>query len=457
MVLSAFLKLDAGAFTTPLGKAVEGVKGFIRIGGALKEHLAEAFNYGGDLDHLARQTGELPGTLAVLRRAFDDTGVGSGQLGHSLALLSRNLSSLSGATPPPAIKNMGLDLKALRSLDAAGQFNAIGKAIGALKSPADQTAAALALFGESGASMLSFLKDKGAIENARASLGVLPGVMNNAAAGFEKISTTLGHLKEKTLNLWVGLAEGLSPAVDAITTMLDKIDWTAIGQKISHFLGTVVEMFRILPLGELVGNGLKFGFGEAVNYAAGLFAKLGDWIYDACAKPFDALKATFESIIQTLMQAVSFFSKGKLLPGFEAQGYDALRDEYSRNREHDRAIAEPTPWRMDLIDTSASRQFLVEGFRQASESFEASLKTFQEKTTAAAPWRKPAAEAAAAPFKPQQQEQATLSDRLLRIGGYIGGQSGAGKMERLGERTAVACEKMCRQLSAFSTARAAWA
>jgi hypothetical protein len=256
------------------------------VGGKLKD----AFDLGGALTDLSAQTGETPGQLMILKQAFEDTGVGAGSLGQTLALMRKSLSGVSDNGEPTnkMFERLGLNMESLKGMGAQQQFETIGAAIRGLSSPTEQTAAAMGIFGRSGASMLSFLKDPAAISTAANSLGGLPGLMDRSAAAFDNISDRMGRIKEKTKGFWAGIAEGLMPIFDSVTTALDGIDLTGIGQKIGDFIGTVVQMFRQNDWGILVGNLMMIGIKEAANGIVSIFMSLGKIIWDILSYPIAA-------------------------------------------------------------------------------------------------------------------------------------------------------------------------
>ena len=448
MVLSAFLKLDAGAFTTPLGKAVEGIKGAIRISTELGEKLGAAFDMGGALKDLSDQTGELPGTLMVLKQAFQDTGVGADSVGQTLALMRKSLAGISETGEPTGkmFQQLGLDIDALKTMSATDQLTTIGTAINGLKTPAEQSAAAMGIFGRSGSKMMGFFKDPSAMNAAAASLGGLPGLMDRNARAFDQVSDSVAHIKNKTQGLWAGIAEGLLPLADSVTGMLDSIDLTAIGQKIGTFIGTTVQLFRTAPLGQLLKDGLVIGLGEGVNWAVTGFVKLGAALWQALSTPLSYFTAAFVKAIQTAMELLGKIPKvGKLLglDGFKAKTFGDLQK--SAVGDLNAMVAEALkPGKVKLIDVSAEKDRMKDVWSAAADAYQSKIATVQEK---AASKLAPGVESLEATKGSKDGKMGTIaSDSLARIGGYLGGSGSGRRLETLTERTAKATERMAGYL-----------
>lgn len=451
MVLSAILRLDAGAFTTPLGKAVEGVKAMLRISADLGNSLGSAFDMGGMLSDLSAQTGDAVGELAVLRQAFQDTGVGADQAGRTIAMMRRAIGGTSESGEPTAaiFDQLGLNVQELQRLGATDQLNAIGAAINSLESPAQQSAAAMAIFGRSGAQMLAFLKDGGAIDAAAKSLGELPALLDRNAWAFDGISDRMGRIREKGAGLWAGIAEGLLPVADQVTETLDGIDLTSIGQRLGRMVGTAVQLFKDAPLGQTLRDGIVVGLGEAVNWTATGFAKIGTHLWRALSTPLSYFSAAIGKAIQEAMEKIGKIPKiGKMagLDGFKAQSFGEIRADTKDDLEK---LVDPARLmgKAELIDTSAEWARLKESWSDAAKANEELIANTQRIATQAAasqPGGGTLQAAAGAQHGGRSGGGEALADALGRIGGYLGGggNSAQNKIAMWSERTARGIERL---------------
>lgn len=456
MVLSAILKLDAGAFTTGIGIATESLKSMIRVGGELSSHLTSAFDFGGNLSDIAAATGETAGTVAVLRQAFQDAGVGAERLQQSLGLMRRAIAGVNEQGQPTAkvFARLGLAVDDLASMGAEGQLKEIAAAIAQLPNATAQGAAAMEIFGRSGLDMMAFLQEPGAIDVARKSLGELPAVMDRSVAAFDTVSDRIGRVKEKGMGLWVGIAEGALPLADQITEMLDGIDLVGLGQRVAAFIGTTVELFRAAPATFGWGDALTLALGEFVNWAITGFTRLGGYILEALSAPVVYIQAAFEKVIQQVMEWIGKIPKvGKALglEGFKAEGYADILDATREQGNVFAKLAEDA-LKMDpikLIDVDDERGRFVQVWNEARAAYESNVAATREKfavdtDSGMVGSRVQTAVAGVA-------DKSILADAMARVGGFLGG-GGGGRAEHWMERTARGVDKLNDTISRLQPA-----
>jgi len=461
MVLNAILSLNTAGFTTPLGRAIEGVRFLTNTLGTVAANVGKAFDAGGALSDLSAQLSEPVGDLMVLKQAFQDTGVGAESLGQTVALMRKSLGGISEDGQPTAkvFKQLGLDMEALKGMSAKDQLDAVGGAIRGLASPAEQTAAAMAVFGRSGNAMLTFLKDEKAIGAAAASLGELPALMQRNANAFDAVSDRIGRIKGKSAGLWAGIAEGLLPLADAVTGLLDGIDLTGIGQRVGAFLGTTVELFRNAPLGQLLRDGIVIYIAEWYNLVATSFVKLGGVLWKALSTPLSYLSAAFGKVIQEIMELIGRIPKlGKALglDGFKADSFSeiqkGLKETYAGIGDDALGAGKVT-----VIDVSAEKARMASVWTDAANAYQAKLGSIQDAANAtAAPGTGELAAIKETKAAKEGSAPTVAADQLARIGGFVGGGMPQRRLETLSERTAKATETMVQLLRTTGRTGAKW-
>jgi len=431
LVLSAILKLDGGAFTTPLGKAVEGMKLLANVAMDVGGKLKDAFDLGGALTDLSAQTGEAPGQLMILKQAFTDTGVGAESLGQTLAIMRRSLAGVSenGEPTNKMFDRLGLSMEALKGMGAQQQFDTIGAAIRNLASPTEQTAAAMGIFGRSGNQMLSFLKDPNAISTAANSLGSLPGVMNRSAAAFDNISDRMGRIKEKTKGFWAGIAEGIAPMFDEVTAALDGIDLTGVGQMIGDFIGTVVQMFRQNDWGILVGNLLMIGIKEAANGIISVFMDIGKAIWDILSDPLAAFATGWQVQLEAIMLGLSKIPGVNKVLGLEGFQMTSMKDMWTQNLEDLQGMAQGGKGNK-IYDASQEKKEISDAFNAASTTYQQKKRDLYTSANQKGPEGTGAIALPDSPIKALSNAagQAAATDALQRIGGTIGGSDSTSRL-----------------------------
>jgi hypothetical protein len=124
------------------------------------------------------------------------------------------------------------------------QFEAIGKAIGSIQDPALKSSIASDIFGRSGKELIAVFNDfDGSIGTAKSELGGMVGVMNTSAATFDTISDNIAVARGKFMEFAAGILSNITPALEAITEGLKRIDAAKIGSDlINAFLGGTKAM-----------------------------------------------------------------------------------------------------------------------------------------------------------------------------------------------------------------------
>jgi hypothetical protein len=381
MNLAATMSLNAAPFTSGLAQARAGMAGLAQgIGGALAPlaalagvglsiggafaGLKNAFDLGGQFSDLSLRTGETVSNLNVLRQVFEDTGIGADSVGSTISLMQKALTGVneSGQPTNDMFKRLGLSIEALKGMSATDQLNTIGAAIRDLKNPAEQTGAAMGIFGKSGAAMKQLFLDPTAFEVARRSLGSMPAVLQKNAALFDKISDTIGHFKTKMQGLFVGIGDQLAPSLAPVLEQIDKIDFTKIGQQIGGIMAIMAQAFKDGGLSELLALSLKIGIGEGANFLMatlngavtslmmsladpsvwkgigkvilGVFTELGAGLINIFTKPLTILQAGMDFIVQQLSEKMLKILPFDKLPGhqsFHAESFSSLLAAREKN------------------------------------------------------------------------------------------------------------------------------
>ena len=507
MILSVFLKFDSAAFGKGIGTAMEAIKGFVRLGGEVSGKFKEAFDLGGAMSDLSAQTGESAGDLLVLKQAFEDTGVGGDALGQTLAIMRRNLADLSGSgTKGETFKQMGLDLKALQSMGAEDQLETIGRAIRAMDNPTKQAAASMEIFGRSGAGMLTFLKDDAALGTARKSLGSLTDIIDDNANAFDAVSDRIGRLKMKSVGLWAGVAEGLTPLIDQITGMFDGLDVAGFGRKIGAVFGSIVELFRensigdILAagldaawtgfmdfavegasrigslletalaksgewisamftnmieffrdnsLGDIISAGLDAAWGGFLNQAVKGVLELGNIIVTAFQKPFAWISAAFQKAIEEMLEKVASIpgvGDALGLGGFKAESFDSMYQDQLKQRQDASGLMDEFLAGWKPFTSSVSEE-TAKMWEDAVAGFRNRIADIQGAASGAGG----AAGEGGGGIGKIVSSFNVPTDRLARIGGIVGGTGGSGKsatdrwIERIEINTRVMADKFTRE------------
>jgi hypothetical protein len=314
MNLAATMTLNASGFTDPLAgvrKDVAGVLGdlgalvgiTLSLDGAMRG-LKRSLDLGGELNDLSARTGQSVYDLVILRRAFDNAGIGAESLPQILGLLQKSLAGVSeeGQPTTEVFRQLGTTIEELRLLSATEQLSALTRGFARLKDPVQRTAAAMTIFGRSGAQVLQLLGDSNALADAADEAGGLASIMAENAKTFDQVGDQLSVVKVKMAEFGATAAREVLPGLKSLASLLKGIDpapLLGVVGAIGGLAGTAVAARfapkiidgldnaalewavngksawvkalgdRLLPLGGLLSNILPIGLAAAIAVAVG--------------------------------------------------------------------------------------------------------------------------------------------------------------------------------------------
>lgn len=291
MNLAATMSLHAGSFLGPLNEIkskMSEATGHIKSLGLAATGLGTAFaafksaegviegflgvfERGDQLVKLHRQTGQSIQNLVVLQKAYKTAGLDAEGMSRHIAQLQQSLGGVNeqGEPTKKIFDQLGLSVERLKEIPVIEQIKLIGQAIRDLSTPAEKTAATLAIFGRGSAQVMALLADPSALADATRSAGQLGAVYERNAAIFSKISVAFQSIQAKGKALFAGLAETVGPLLLPVLEKLSKLDFLKWGQQIGTAMEFLLDAFKKGNLAEVVGLALKIGFGEGVNWLTG--------------------------------------------------------------------------------------------------------------------------------------------------------------------------------------------
>ena len=281
----SFASMAKAGAALALGVGV--IKGAFALARKTIASFKEAIDLGGELSDLKEQTGVAAGEMLILRRAFDNSGVGADKAGTAINKMQKAIVDAGAglSTQVRAFERMGLSIDDIRKLSPDKQFNTIGKALAGMKDPTDKAATSMDIFGRSGGRMLSLFNNfDGEMKTASAQLGLMPAIMSKMSDQFDKISDKLGVIRGKFVEFAAGALSRVAPLLDLVTEALANFDAAAAGVKLADiFVGAGVAMqgFQTALDGfkagkfklsmKVVAASIKLQFAESAN---SIFANL---------------------------------------------------------------------------------------------------------------------------------------------------------------------------------------
>ncbi len=317
------------------------------IGTTIYEAISQPFDKLKELGGIQKQADTLgisASQLQGLTKQLERVGIEGEGVSQTFAQMGKNVADAAGGhgRAAPALKQLGIDAKALLHLPVDEQFKAIADAIAKLPPGAEQASAALHIFGGQGAALLPILQKGGSgiqqfIEQQKKVGAVLSDSQIKAAADAQK---AWKESKAQISAVWDGLVNRATliaaPVIKFIGGVVSKafqlltpvFEWLgrAIGRA-AEILTAVFEVFSgwvseaIDWLKELVGSVFSFGdtwvsvedvvfavlkaMGQAFGYlwdtikaGAGAIAWVVSWIVTGFGKLVDAFKNTLKELLE---------------------------------------------------------------------------------------------------------------------------------------------------------------
>lgn len=233
---TAALAVMGGAqmFTQMASSAMSAVQSLVRMGLAQGEVVDKT-------SKLASRLGMTYGELAGLAYAGDLAGVGIDQVASAATRLDMSLVQAANGSDAATAKfaKLGLSVQDMAGMNAEQRFQAIAEAISKMPNPADRTAAAISMFGRSGAQMLPMFEGgaaglQGMSEEAK-KFGL--ALTNAQGKDIEEMNDAFTRVKSAINGVVQQIVANLAPAIGDITnafsTMIADKGGASIGKNIA--------------------------------------------------------------------------------------------------------------------------------------------------------------------------------------------------------------------------------
>jgi hypothetical protein len=309
----AGLALGFGAIKAAMG-AITGTLGTFK----------DALDLGGTMADLSARTGETAGNLMLLRRAFDNSGVGADKVGTSVNKLQKFMDDAAQGSEKnnTVLSRLGLTMADMAGKTPTEQMGMLAEKLNGVTDNGERSALAMSVFGKAGGQLLPLLADfSGSMQTAQDQLGSMPGVLDRSSGAFDNISDNITVAKGKFLEFAAGLLESLAPALELATTLITRFDAAGAGMKLgeiitgaSNAMGGFTDALNAIKLGEfglafkITFQSIKLQAADSINsIAANVMAAVqasgafllaafgpGSGIYTIVSAQFDILSSKFQ-------------------------------------------------------------------------------------------------------------------------------------------------------------------
>ena len=261
--LQTLVSANTSGFVKNIGKAQKGLNGFLNRLGGMKSMLAGVgaslgagfavrgiSNLVGDQMEAIDATAKLADRLNIATESLSGLQYAAGQSGSSAEGLSKSLDVMNknlgaavmgGGPAAKMLDQLGLSASTLASQDPSTTFRQIADAISALPTPAEQAAAAVAIFGKSGAELLPVLKlgTSGLDEMQKRAEMLGLSLTRVEAAQVEQAGDALADIGSLFKGIGNQLAIGIAPYLEGIAN--STIKWATTGTNLKDTVGAGIE------------------------------------------------------------------------------------------------------------------------------------------------------------------------------------------------------------------------
>lgn len=282
---------------------------------ALGVGIKNALDTGDSFNDLSANTGIAVKDLAILEQEFKNAGKSGEDIGKVIGKMQKGLAE-GGADD--IIGQLGIDLESLKAKTPVEQFHALGEGINGITDPAEKTAAAMAIFGKEGASLLAMFA-AGGFGDASAQVGEQAEILNRDAALFGDVGDKLALVGLKVRGFFIGVADKVAPVLKPLLDGFANLDLAAMGQQIGEMIAFLIQAFSDGKLGELLTTSFMI---SASNFGNALIGA----VYGVGA----ALMQLFKDAPQALITYLSVLTSQEFWAGLgyallaAAQGFIAL-------------------------------------------------------------------------------------------------------------------------------------
>ena len=242
--------------------------------------------------------------IQLLEEAGNRSGVSIESVSSAFGKLQKTLAGADeeSKAATESLAKLGVSFADLESLSPEEQIRLVGEKLQGIEDPAKRTAAAMQIFGKSGADLLPFFAQLGPAANDIERLGgsltaIDRGRIDDFGAGIDALGVASSRLGELLLLPFVGLGEGIAQGsaefLGGINAIVGPIG--DVLEPILSGLGSAIEIVGVL----LGGAGRSIGallapIGDFVQAWGGMSDTFNEGLVDGVRYLVDAQVATYE-------------------------------------------------------------------------------------------------------------------------------------------------------------------
>ena len=395
----------------------------------LVDGIHNAFKAGSEFSKMAASLGTDAGQAQLLSQAFVEAGMSAESVVPMVSKMQRKIAEGSAA-----FEALGMDVEALKGKSAIEQMEAIGEAVRKVGDQEGKMKVLMAIFEEAGPQLSKFFNNPDALANASKTLGSSVKIMSENAEAFDRAAVLISNVGTKIGTFFQGVASGVVGPLSALLEAFNSVDIAAEGKKFGDEIADSVKIFYKAFLNDQFFELFSLKLSRAV---AGATESLWSKTQRSGKKAAAAVAAFNEA---------NFDEAGIFLEGMGVSGADALNNaRKSYGKRYDEYYAENLKSGQKAID--AFNSFFVEDVAggKPGDTLSKKLKELEEQLVRSLNRSSPGN-----PFAPKEEKKTPKikvpdfkldlsgllkggsgssvsipSDALQRVGGSIGGMTGA--------------------------------
>lgn len=300
---------SVAGLVNPFTAAVAGIAAFGAGAVAVTQGLIALEDRVEKLGNTADKLGVSFEFIQTLETAAARSGTSIDAVSAAFGRLQKNVTGVDeeSKAAQAALASIGVTAEDLQKLNPEEQYRLIGERLQAIQDPAERTAAAMGLFGKTGADLLPFFKNLGGAADdmeryGRALTDIDRQRIDDFGAGIDALGVATQGLGQSLLLPFAGLGEGVAKAfaevVSGITAIVDPIG--QVLEPILTQIGRVIE-----------GIGVQLGtVGKVIGAVFEPFAVVAQAASQAIQPLFDGLlgltRTIGDAVVSTTEWAMSF-------------------------------------------------------------------------------------------------------------------------------------------------------
>ena len=303
------------------------------------------------LSKLAQRSGQTYASIAGLQYAGDLAGVGIDNIAGALAKADKVFVAAANgsASAASALAGIGLSFEQLNGKTSEERFQAIADALAAMPNSAERTAAAIGLFGKSGAGLLPLFQDGAgglrAMQAEAAKFGLtLTDLQGKNVEGMNDSFTRAGAaIRGIVTQVVANLAPGVEKVVNLFSSFIAQADGVSLGAQIADGLYQGADYLAGVADGFLTGTADAWAFVQGVvdtwSVSVSVFSKaisFAQGVFNGFSAIGSSIGAVVSAVTAQLFKAAA--NVAALLPG-GGSWEDSLKAMANQSEAASRAYA----------------------------------------------------------------------------------------------------------------------